>query len=76
MLNRTVTTYPKHYVEVRAKYTCKCGHTFYRKNRDWFTCSPLNTIGYNSSRNRIREEQSKRVRECPMCNDKITPKII
>lgn len=76
MMSRTVTTYPKHFVEVSVRYSCKCGHTFYRKNRDWFTVSPLNTVGYRTSRSKIKEEQSKRVRDCPKCGTAVKPTVL
>jgi len=77
MIVKTVTTtYSKNYVEINAKYICKCGHTFYRKNRDWFTLNPLSTLDYNASRNKIKEEQSKRIRECPRCSEKVKPKVL
>ena len=71
---RTTTTYPKHYVEISAKYYCKCGHKFYRNNRDWFTVNPLNTNDYNTSRNELKGTLKKKVRNCPKCGSVVKPK--
>ena len=74
MLRRTVTTYPKHYVEINAKYTCKCcGYKFYRKNRDWFTINPLSNSDFNTARKDAIERVTKKVRQCPKCNTEVKP---
>lgn len=74
MMIKTVTTYPKHYVEVNAKYHCGvCGHRFYRKNRDWFTVNPLNSSDYNTARESILSNMKKKVRSCPKCHQDVKP---
>jgi hypothetical protein len=73
MLIRTKQTFPKHYVEINAKYYCKCGHKFYRKNRDWFTVNPLNTMDFNQSREELKNRLKKKIRACPKCGNKIKP---
>ena len=71
---KTVTTYPKHYVEINARYYCKCGHKFYRKNRDWFTVNPLNTSEYNECVKTLKNKLTKKVRNCPKCSNPVKPK--
>jgi len=76
MMSRTVTTYPKHYVEISARYNCKCGHKFYRKNRDWFTINPLNHDGYNTSRKNLINKLKNKERDCPKCGATVKAKAI
>jgi len=67
------TTFAKNTVSVSAKYKCDCGHKFTRKNSDWYTINPFNTNTPDECRKKIREEQSKRKRNCPKCDLECIP---
>ena len=66
-------TFQKVTVAISAKYKCKCGHKFTRKNSDWFTINPFNTKTPEELRRDLLDKQSKRVRECPKCKEECSP---
>lgn len=66
-------TFPKQYVRVNKKYTCKCGHKFQRANSDWFTNNPFNPKSDSECRQDIIKAQSKKIRKCPKCKSDCKP---
>ena len=72
-MNTMRMTFAKNTVSVSAKYKCECGHKFTRKNSDWFTINPFNRKTPDECVKEIREEQSKRKRNCPKCKRECSP---
>jgi hypothetical protein len=68
------TTYAKHTVCYNAKYKCPgCGHTFYRKNSDWFTMSPFNKSSISESQRITLDKCKQKIRCCPKCQTEVKP---